>query len=416
MKPLLIKVMLLLFVNVHSTVWAQLAPSVSNHGRTEVFRSTIQFHLVRAENLFRQGNHLDALLELDNAVELAPQSAEVYLHRALLKFRLGMANEAQQDAAKAARLNPLAPTLFGLKGRKSQMDLLAFYPEELYRKVSFDQRIAYYEDILDTWYEGLGANKNETTSELAANQLAATLTALQEREWETALEVLAKLKSIDKNASLMYDLEGLIYLELEDLEQAGVAFRQSLELDPNNAAAWFNYSKISQAVADWATSLDYLNRAIRLNPTMSKAYFERALVKKQLGDLTGAIADYTKVINREGPNFIAAYFNRAICFKKIGKLTAALSDLSYVLEIEPDHALTWKVRGNLFLLLGRYNQTVDDFTRAIDLNTELGAAYFNRAVAHLLNLNPIAACVDFERSSEEGYERGDGKQVYFCGN
>ena len=101
---------------------------------------------------------------------------------------------------------------------------------------------------------------------------------------------------------------------------------------------------------------------------------------------------------------------------KIGKLTDALNDLEEVLLYESDNLMTWKIRGNIHLLTRRYSQAIADFTKAIDLNSELGTAYFNRGIAHLLNHNPMIACTDFERSANEGYERALDKQRHFCGN
>ncbi|MEM1124522.1 MAG: hypothetical protein AAGJ18_29055, partial [Bacteroidota bacterium] len=58
---------------INSTIWilllalgtsfAQFTPILSNTESGEVFRTDIQLYLVRADNLFRQGNQIEALLE-----------------------------------------------------------------------------------------------------------------------------------------------------------------------------------------------------------------------------------------------------------------------------------------------------------------------------------------------------------------
>ena len=242
------------------------------------------------------------------------------------------------------------------------------------------------------------------------------MAALENEDWYSAIDELSYLSLFKSNTSVFYDLKGLVHLEMEEVDKAATAFRQAINLDPNNAMAWFNLSKVSQSYEDYATSLDFLNKAIGLVPSFNNAYFERALVKKKLGDIKGAIADYSIIVNREGANFLPAYFNRAICYKKVGQLTAALSDLEEVLHHHPDDPVTWKVKGNIHLLAGRHNQAIADFTKAIDLDSELGVAYFNRGIAHLLNYNPMTACTDFEQSASQGYERALDKKSYFCSN
>ncbi len=352
MNRIMIGLMLLIVMNTTPTL-GQFQANLTTNFSGEIHRGHIQPFLVRAENLFRQGNHIEAIMELDNAVNLAPQNPEVYLHRALLKYKLGMSNEAHKDVTMATRLNPVAPALFGVHGPQAQMDLLAFYPEELYHEISWSDRLAYYETTLDKWYEELnGENVTDDYPEIASNivHFEGALTALDNKAWYKAIEELSYLALFKSNTSVFYDLKGLVHLEMEEIDKAATSFRQAINLDPNNAMAWFNLSKVSQHYKDYATSLDFLNKAIGLVPSFSNAYFERALVKKKLGDITGAIADYSIIIDREGANFLPAYFNRAICYKKTGKLTAALNDLEVVLFHNPNDPMTWKVRGNIHLL------------------------------------------------------------------
>lgn len=412
-------IFLLIAISLDNPIYAQIQSSVNNSATGEIFRRNVQPFLLRSENLFRQGNHLDALIELDNAVDLVPELPEVYLHRAMLKYRLGMRTEAQEDVAKAARLNPITPALFGINGPQAQMDLLAFYPEDIYQKVSWKDQLAHYEMILDSWYQELySVNVTDDFPELESViiHFESVLEALENKALYKAIDELAYLELFKGNTSVYYDLKGVIHLEMKELDKAAKAFRKAINLDPNNAMAWYNLSKVSQVFEEYESSLDFLNKSIGLSPNFSNAYFERAVVKKSLGDINGAIADYTQIIEEEENTLLAAYFNRAVCYKKIGKLTDALNDLDELLLYESDNPMTWKVRGNIHLLAGRYNQAIADFTKAIDLNSELGTAYFNRGVAHLLNHNPLTACNDFQRSANEGYERALDKQTHFCSN
>lgn len=415
--PLILFSFVLIFLS--NNAFAQIQSNLGNAVTDEHFRGNIQFFLVKAEHLFRQGNQVDALLILDNAVDLAPQNPEVYLKRSILKYRLGMATAARKDAAMAARLNPIAPALFGIKGPQAQLDLLAFYPEEILQDVKWEDQLSQYESTLDKWYEALYAVETSDAFpelESAIIHFEGALTALENKSWNQAIEELTYLELFKANTSVIYDLKGVIYSEIGELEHSATAFRKAINLDPNNAMAWYNLSKVSQHFENYETSLDFLNKAIGLNPTFSNAYFERALVKKELGYIEGAIEDYTNIINRADNNFLSAYFNRAICYKEIGKLTNALNDLKEILIHESDDSMVWKVKGNIHLLAGRYNLAIADFTQAINLDSDLGTAYFNRGVAHLLNNNPMTACTDFERSASEGYERALDKQRYFCSN
>ncbi|MEM6318312.1 MAG: tetratricopeptide repeat protein [Bacteroidota bacterium] len=402
-----------------TSAWGQFKVNQPNTETGDLQTGNLQFYLVRAETFLRQGNQIEAIRELDNAVNLSPNNPEILLHRAMLKYRLGMPAEANQDAMLAARLNPIAPALFGIEGPQARMNLLAFYPEELYKEVSWKDRLDYYEVALDQWYERLYAAENTPAyEELDATivRFESILIALENEDWYKAKNELVTLLLPKGQYSIFHDLNGLVHFEIAEVDEAATAFREAINLDPNNAMAWYNLSKVSRYYENYEESAKHLSKAIKLQPAFYIAFFERALVKKAMGDVKGVIADYTTIIKRDAPNFLDAHFNRAISYKKIGQWTDALNDLEEILRYQSDDPLTWKVRGNLHLLGGRYTQAIADFTEAINLNSDLGAAYFNRGIAHLLNYNSMTACVDFERSANEGYERAVDKQQYFCTN
>ncbi len=394
-------------------------PTIVHNPEGEIYRERIQRFLVKADNLFRQGNYLEALNQLDLAVEASPQNPEVYLHRATLRYRLGMETEAKQDILLVSRMNPVATDLFGINGPKAQLDLLAFYPEDWYVELDWTDRMSSYESILFDWEKAITAE--EVTDDLpeleaAANHFASTLDAIVQKDWKTAQKELSLLSLIRANETTVYDLKGIVALGKEDINQAATYFRKAIQLDPNNALAWCNLSLTQRKNQLPEAALESINRAIRLSPTLSTAYFDRSLLHKEIGDLEAALADYSSVIMLEGIYHQPTLFNRAMTLKKMGKFTAAINDLDYLIQLEPDNALPYKVRGNIHLLSGFYNKAVSDFTKAIAKDSDLAEAYFNRGLAHLLNYNVLPACMDFEKSADKGYERGTDKQVYFCSN
>lgn len=394
-------------------------PMIVPYSDGEIYRERIQRFLVKADNLFRQGNYLEALNQLDLAVESSPQNPEVYLHRAILRYRLGMETEANQDIELVSRMNPVALNLFGLNGPKAQMDLLAFYPEDLYLALDLEDRLVAYEDILLDWYEAMSMEEDLDALpalETATNHLTRILEGIAQEDWEIVDKKLALLSSINKDASLVSDLKGLLALYRNDVGQAAAHFRTAIQLDPYNAMAWYNLGGTQRKNNLLDAAMESLNRAVRLQPTLTVAYFERALVYKELGELEAALGDYSSIIMLEGVAHLPSLLNRALTLKKLGKFTAALNDLDFLIQLAPTAATPYKVRGNIHLLSGAYNKAIWDFTKAIQQDDDFAEAYFNRAIAHLLNYNVQPACMDFEQSAERGYERGVEKQVYFCSN
>ena len=64
---------------------------------------------------------------------------------------------------------------------------------------------------------------------------------------------------------------------------------------------------------------------LRLKPANPKGYNQRGLARQRLGDLQGAIDDFTIAIARyhRNPDY---YCNRGLCYQQLGEIQEAISD------------------------------------------------------------------------------------------
>ena len=91
-----------------------------------------------------------------------------------------------------------------------------------------------------------------------------------------------------------------------------------------SAVDWFNSGlkkesgDLQGAIADWS-------KAIEMYPQYAYAYYNRGLARRESGDLKKAIADYTKAI-KINPKDEIAYSNRGLTKKSQGDMKGACSD------------------------------------------------------------------------------------------
>ena len=90
-----------------------------------------------------------------------------------------------------------------------------------------------------------------------------------------------------------------------------------------------------------------------------EVYFNRGFSKNELGDYTGAIADYSKAIELN-PEYVEAYFNRGFAKNGLGDYTGAIADYSKAIEFNPGNAMAYNNRGFAKIKLGeKYNGCLD---------------------------------------------------------
>jgi tetratricopeptide (TPR) repeat protein len=81
----------------------------------------------------------------------------------------------------------------------------------------------------------------------------------------------------------------------------------------------------------------FLSKIIELNPKDSMAYFDRAIMRENLGDTLGALSDLTKEIEID-PKSADNYFLRGILYKNSNKYEKALSDFEKVNHLDNGNA------------------------------------------------------------------------------
>jgi tetratricopeptide (TPR) repeat protein len=128
-------------------------------------------------------------------------------------------------------------------------------------------------------------------------------------------------------------------------------------------------------------ALDYLNLAIQGRPDYVYAYFLRGIVRDQLQDHPGALADYNRTVALN-PKYAEAYNNLgALQENHFRNYPQALQEYSRAIEVKPNYAEAYNNRGALKTERFKdYPGALADYNRAIALNPNYHETYYNRGV------------------------------------
>ncbi|MGE0431210.1 MAG: tetratricopeptide repeat protein [Planctomycetota bacterium] len=101
----------------------------------------------------------------------------------------------------------------------------------------------------------------------------------------------------------------------------------------------------------------------RVEPTPAQL-FERALIRKTTGDLSGAIEDYDAAL-RQRTDLHELWVGRGAARLKLGEAESALRDLDRALQLAPESVSALIGRGNALKALGRLDEALEMYTAAI---------------------------------------------------
>jgi tetratricopeptide (TPR) repeat protein len=170
--------------------------------------------------------------------------------------------------------------------------------------------------------------------------------------------------------------------------------RQQME-QHQRAEALVDQGRRNFDIRDYNRALADFTEAIRLNPNLSTAYFQRARTYRELRQHDRAISDYTQVI-RLNPNDWAAYHNRGREFTAKGDYDNAIADFTEAIRINSNHAPSYIDRGFAYIRKRNWNMAIADNTEAIRLNPNSALAHNNRGSAHESAGNLRQAFADYE--------------------
>ncbi|MBU0514082.1 MAG: C40 family peptidase, partial [Proteobacteria bacterium] len=102
---------------------------------------------------------------------------------------------------------------------------------------------------------------------------------------------------------------------------------------------------LDRAVADYS-------RAVTLDPKLTAAWRDRAVVYRYLEKCALAVADADRVI-KSNPEDVEMYALRAACYAALGKPKLSLADLSRIIRLRPRFPATYAVRAWVWRALGR---------------------------------------------------------------
>jgi tetratricopeptide (TPR) repeat protein len=189
-------------------------------------------------------------------------------------------------------------------------------------------------------------------------------------------------------------------------------YTSQLELEPNNYRLYVLRGNAKAISNDFQGAIADYNRAIAITPDYYRAYFNRGVAKFDNQDVRGAIADYQLAIGLNEAYF-RPYSNLATAYMELKDPIKAYETLTKLVQLINTQKLSAEDIANRGISLDRlyvqrglvckaahnFTESIEDFTRAIDLNSE-AETYYLRGDSYLSLGNIILGSMDLERAHD----------------
>lgn len=191
-----------------------------------------------------------------------------------------------------------------------------------------------------------------------------------------------KLKGVDKNAHKHLAL-GTKLLQEGKNHKAINAFTQAIEIEPKFAEAYIKRGIAYYYLTYYHRAIEDYNHTLSLKQYTADAYSSRADAYLELGDFSNAIVDYTASLKQRKNALVMS--KRAEVYLETGSINKALEDFDYIVKHRPS-AIAYYNRGSTYFekyLLSKENDedlrlALADFDNAIELQPQYAIAYLSR--------------------------------------
>jgi tetratricopeptide (TPR) repeat protein len=219
-----------------------------------------------------------------------------------------------------------------------------------------------------------------------------------QKQWERALAEWDQVIRLGQKLELANWKRGECLIELGRFAEAISALDEAAQVDPTNSdvycsrgMAWAKIGNTEKAFAD-------LEKAIVVDSGNARAFAARGWMYNNVHEFDLARADLNESLRREPSEH--AHVGRAFALIELRRFDSAIADADQAIEIAPDLASAFAIRGWARLFLGQFRGAVSDFETAIQLYGEERATFAFYGYAWLLATCPDAEYRDGRRAFE----------------
>ena len=387
--------------------------------------------LGRALVLQQEGSSIEALAQVDKALQLEPNNVEGMMLRARLLKKLSRFDEAIEDYGRVLRLDQS-----NWQALRSRADAYVAKGDDANALVDLEAAmILDPSDATQMVERGLILQRRGDTSgaeasfDEARRQNAAIalyyhnlgFTDLLAEEYDSAITKFSTAILLDPNAEDNYKYRADAYEAKGDTSRAEQDRRKRSAV----MAAMARFDRLMElgqnqyTNGEFANAIENYTTALEIKPRDASTYYWRGSAFESAGTYDRAIQDFTKAVSID-PSDASNYAARGRAYRKAGDYERAIQDYSSALAIDPRNASNLLLRAMIYDDIEKFDLAVADLTRAIALApndpsnyTWRGKAYrsiekFDLAIADLTRAIALAPNDPFNYTSRAEVYRSIG--------
>jgi len=214
---------------------------------------------------------------------------------------------------------------------------------------------------------------------------------------EEALADLTRAAQLEPDSGPTQEARAIVLARLKRFDEALAALDKARELNPNSLAPLMQRAKVHSEQKKFDEALNDVNTALEMDPGNVVLLLFRAGVHQEKGDKQKALADAEEAV-RLKPDVPLVLRTRALLLAENDRLDEALTELEKLAKLDPKDPLTLLQLGMLQSATKKSARAIETYTALLALAPEEWRAWRGRADAYLNVGRQQEALADYEKA------------------
>ena len=348
----------------------------------------------RASIFIELGQYRNALEDYDRAIELYPDFAKAYMNRSYVKNLLGDYKASRKDydiaqqKVKEYRDRNVSDAGSFADTTRKYSTLLSLDAE--FAKKDFNDELLQNRDIdvkLRPLYKFVMSGAKDNTSYALERGYENPLVERMKAAMPVGVRILNEAVPVEQ-----------VYADLMETEAWSADDPQHMFM----RALYENHEKhYNSALANYTSAITKSEEASGVGALYPAFYYlNRGVLRAEMIEFLASIESNVQVLSMDDTGNTRARVKDQVVRQY--DYTDAIDDFKAAAAIVPDLPYVYFNLGNMYCLSREHLQSIENYTRALELYPYMGDAYFNRGLVLIYLKDKEKGCIDLSRAGELG--------------
>lgn len=253
---------------------------------------------------------------------------------------------------------------------------------------------------------------------------------IQLKQFDEAAGDAKRAIKIDSTVASYYIALGDVYFAKNETRQTKEILERAVLKFPESTEALMKLSELYFIIKNYKEAIAHINKALKINENIAKAYYLKGSIYRESGDTSKAISsletaveqdnrftdayydlgviyaarknpiafDYYANALRSDPGYMNAQYAKAKLLQDIGKYDEAIVEYNNLLNKDKNYTQAIYNLGAIYLDVKQdYQKAIDYFNTVIEQNEQWASAYFARGFSYQKLGNKLNAKEDYKR-------------------